>query len=384
MIKKDDRIQKKIKITHIITAIGFGGAETMLYRLLQSIDRDLYEVDVICLTEMDVYGELIQQQLNMNVYICNMKSNFLRSLLTCLKVCKNSDIIQTWMYHSNLLGYLISKVWRKKLIWGIHHSNLDKKDNKWTTIFIAKLCARLSKKVDMIISCGPKVKEIHEAIGYASHQHKVIVNGINTDLFKPSVKRQYYLELFDVDNRHILLHVGRWDPLKDYKNLIASLKQLNLERQDFYMFLVGLEIDANNSELLQMIKDAHLEDVIFLLGSRDDISQLMSAADLFVLSSSGEGLPNVLVEALASGTCCITTDVGDCKYLVGEFGETVTAKDAYALSQAINKALNYSSKQYAEKAKLGREHILANFNIKQVIEQYQSIYPMVLPKSYSK
>ncbi len=356
----------------------------MLYRLLQSVDRDLYEVDVICLTEMGVYGELIQQQLNINVYICDLRANFLRSFLKCFKVCKNSDIIQTWMYHSNLLGYLISKVRKKKLIWGIHHSNLDKKENKWTTILIAKLCARLSKKVDIIISCGPKVKEIHEEIGYDSHQHKVIVNGINTDLFKPSVKRQYYFEHFNVENHHILLHVGRWDPLKDYKNLIASLQLLRLERQDFYMFLVGFEIDANNSELLQMIKEAHLEDVIFLLGGRDDISQLMSAADLFVLSSSGEGLPNVLVEALASGTCCITTDVGDCKYLVREFGETVTAKDANALAQAINKALNYSSKQYAEKAKLGREHVLANFNIKEVIEQYQSLYPMVLPKSYSK
>ncbi|MGE7941020.1 glycosyltransferase [Lysinibacillus xylanilyticus] len=364
--------------------MGFGGAETMLYRLLQSVDRDLYEVDVICLTEMGVYGELIQQQLNMNVYICDLRANFLRSFLKCFKVCKNSDIIQTWMYHSNLLGYLISRVRRKKLIWGIHHSNLDKKENKWTTILIAKLCARLSKKVDIIISCGPKVKEIHEEIGYDCHQHKVIVNGINTDLFKPSVKRQYYFEHFNVENRHILLHVGRWDPLKDYKNLIASLQLLRLERQDFYMFLVGFEIDANNRELLQMIKEAHLEDVIFLLGGRDDISQLMSAADLFVLSSSGEGLPNVLVEALASGTCCITTDVGDCKYLVREFGETVTAKDANALAQAINKALNYSSKQYAKKAKLGREHVLANFNIKEVIEQYQSLYPMVLPKSYSK
>ncbi|WP_230874897.1 glycosyltransferase [Lysinibacillus cavernae] len=375
---KDETIQKKIKITHIITTIGLGGAEAMLYRLLQNMDRDVYEVEVICLTEMGTYGELIEQQLNIKVSICNMRSNSVSALMSCYKLCRDSDIIQTWMYHANFLGYILSFLLKKKLIWGIHHSNLTKQDNKRRTIFIAKLCARLSKRVDAIISCGPKVKEIHEAIGYASEQHRVIVNGINTELYKPSKKRHYYIEQFGILNQPILLHVGRWDPLKDYANLIASLKLLRQIRQDFYLFLVGFEIDASNRDLLQMIEDAQLERVTFLLGSREDIPQLMAAADLFVLSSAGEGLPNVLVEALASGTCCVTTNVGDCEYLIGNCGEVVAAKDAKALAKAINTALNYSSQQYVQKASLGREHVLANFQIQQVVAQYQSLYPAIL------
>ncbi|WP_243456048.1 glycosyltransferase [Lysinibacillus fusiformis] len=380
---KDETIQKKIKITHIITTIGLGGAEAMLYRLLQHMDRDDYEVEVICLTEMGSYGELIEQQLNIKVSICDMRSNQVSALLHCYRLCRDSDIIQTWMYHANLLGYILAILLKKKLIWGIHHSNLSKQDNKRRTIFIAKLCARLSKRVDAIISCGPKVKEIHEAIGYSSKKHRVIVNGINTDLYKPSMKRQYFVERFDIVNQSILLHVGRWDPLKDYANLMASLNHLRQQRQDFYLFLVGYEIDHSNRELLQMIKDAHLEQVTFLLGSREDMPQLMAAADLFVLSSVGEGLPNVLVEALASGTCCVTTNVGDCAYLVGNSGEVVAAKDAEALASGINTALNYSSQQYAQKASLGREHVLANFQIQQVVAQYQSLYPAILNESPS-
>ena len=163
------------------------------------------------------------------------------------------------------------------------------------------------------------------------------------------MKRQYFVERFDIVNQPILLHVGRWDPLKDYANLMASLNHLRQQRQDFYLFLVGYEIDHSNRELLQMIKDAQLEPVTFLLGSREDMPQLMAAADVFVLSSVGEGLPNVLVEALASGTCCVTTNVGDCAYLVGNSGEVVAAKDAEALASGINTALNYSSQQYAQK-----------------------------------
>lgn len=380
---KDETIQKKIKITHIITTIGLGGAEAMLYRLLQNMDRNVYEVEVICLTEMGTYGKLIEQQLHIKVSICDMRSNSIRAVLDCYRLCRGSDIIQTWMYHANLLGYILSILLKKKLIWGIHHSNLNKQENKRRTIFIAKLCARLSKRVDAIISCGPKVKEIHEAIGYKGKQHHVIVNGINTDEYMPSKKRHYYMEQFGIENQPILLHVGRWDPLKDYENLIASLKWLRQLRQDFYLFLVGYEIDTFNKELMLMIEEAQLQQVTFLLGSREDVPQLMAAADLFVLSSAGEGLPNVLVEALASGTCCVTTNVGDCKYLVGDYGEVVSAKDAKALAMAINKALNYSSQQYAERAGHGREHALTNFQIKQVVAQYHALYPTILDEKSS-
>nr|WP_275443960.1 glycosyltransferase [Lysinibacillus fusiformis] len=188
------------------------------------------------------------------------------------------------------------------------------------------------------------------------------------------------MERFNILNQPILLHVGRWDPLKDYENLLASLKRLRQKRQDFYIFLVGYEIDGSNEVLRQMIENAQLEPFTFLLGSRDDIPQLMAAADLFILSSSGEGLPNVLVEALASGTCCVTTNVGDCEYLVGGYGEVVPPKDAIALSQAINRALNYDSKQYEQKASLGRAHVLANFEIKHVVAQYQSLYPAIIDR----
>lgn len=380
---KDETIQKKIKITHIITTIGLGGAEAMLYRLLENMDRDGYEVEVICLTEMGTYGELIKKQLNIKVTICDLRSNRVNAFMNCYRLCQESDIIQTWMYHANLLGYILAILLKKKLIWGIHHSNLNKQDNKRRTIFIAKLCAKLSKRVDAIISCGPKVKEIHEAIGYSGKQHRVIVNGINTDQYQPSTKRQYFVEQFDIINQPILLHVGRWDPLKDYENLMASVKKLRQQRQDFYLFLVGFEIDDANRDLLQLIESAQLEEVTFLLGSREDIPQLMAAADVFVLSSVGEGLPNVLVEALASGTCCVTTNVGDCAYLVGNSGEVVAAKDAEALASGINTALNYSSRQYAQKANLGREHVLANFQIQQVVAQYQSLYPAILKESPS-
>nr|WP_269816517.1 MULTISPECIES: glycosyltransferase [Lysinibacillus] len=188
------------------------------------------------------------------------------------------------------------------------------------------------------------------------------------------------MERFNIVNQPILLHVGRWDPLKDYENLLASLKQLKQKRQDFYMFLVGYEIESSNEVLRQMIENAQLEQFTFLLGSRDDIPQLMAAADLFILSSSGEGLPNVLVEALASGTCCVTTNVGDCEFLVGNYGEVVPSKDAVALSKAINRALNYDSKTYEQKANLGRAHVLANFEIKHVAEQYQSLYPAIIQR----
>lgn len=363
------------KVIHIITGLGNGGAESMLYKLLIETDFSKYEVTVISLTGNKYYKEKIEQ-LGIKVYFLNLKSFKLFSeIKKLINICKEADVIQSWMYHANIVGYFTALLLKKKIIWGIHHSNLSKDKNKRMTILIAKLGAILSSKVNKVIYCGNVVKDVHLKIGYDNKNSQVIFNGFDTEKFKIGLKREYYKQFTKLqENDDIILHVGRWDPLKDYKNLLNSILLLKHKNTNFKVFLVGNMLDNENEDLKKIIKSLNLTNDIFLLGPRDDIPQLMAGANVFVLSSIGEGLPNVLGEAMLSGTCCVTTDVGDCKSIVREYGEIVPAQNSKELALAIGKVLNYSEILYKEKSYNGRLYVMSNYDIKNVSTKYFKNY----------
>lgn len=373
-------ISGKIRITHIITGLNLGGAETMLFNVLKHMDRNVFEPQVISLTEDGFYRNKIRDELGIEVYICNLKQkNIVKPLRQCMELCKHTDVIQSWMYHSNLIGYMVAKLLKKKIVWGIHHSNLNKIENKTTTILVAKFSALLSKRVDQIISCGNNVRKIHINIGYSKENHQVVVNGFDVSKFKITEKKKYFLDNFGpTDDKKIIIHVGRWDPLKDYDNLLQAVSILKKRRSDFILFMVGTNLDNNNEALIEKLQQLDVKDEVRLLGRRMDISELMGAANLFVLSSSGEGLPNVLGEALACGTCCVTTDVGDCADLVGEFGNVVPARNPEQLALGIEHVMNWDTAIYERKAKQGREKIVRDYEIKSVVNQYETLYKKVL------
>src|SRR5699024_10971105 len=119
----------KVTVTHIITGLNMGGAETMLYKLLKNIDKTKFDLKVISMLDEGVYGEKIRK-LGINVISLNIKrgSSIIKGFKQAKKEIKNTDIIQTWMYHADLFGYLLYRTLKvKKLIWGIRRNNLDAK-----------------------------------------------------------------------------------------------------------------------------------------------------------------------------------------------------------------------------------------------------------------
>src|SRR5690625_5159273 len=120
-----------IKIVHIITGLGSGGAENMLYKLLKYWSNDRHHHEVISLMDEGVYGTKIEE-LGIKVHCLNLnEKNLLSSIRKTYTICKDAHIIDTWLYHADLLGFIIAKILgKKKLIWNIRHSNLDKNANR--------------------------------------------------------------------------------------------------------------------------------------------------------------------------------------------------------------------------------------------------------------
>lgn len=360
-----------IKIIHVITGLGSGGAENMLYKLLKYSDKEKFYHEVISLMDKGVLEEeLINEKIKIHVLNIS-KKNFLTSLLKAKKICKDFDIVNTWLYHADILGFIISKILlNKQLIWNIRHSNLDKDVNKKMTLNIIKINSLLSKKVDCITYNSHKALETHSSFGYKNKNNIVIPNGFELDKFKYDANKREIIrkELGMDDECKVLITVGRWDIQKDYCTLIKSLNKVKKKFRNFKMIMVGTNLDKNNSELQDLIIKHDLMENMILLGRRNNVNELLSAADCYISSSLGESFSNSIGEAMACELHCIVTDVGDSKYIVGETGIVVPAKSYLELAGRINELLE---KQKIHRNLHARDRILNKFSILSVVNKFE-------------
>lgn len=170
--------------------------------------------------------------------------------------------------------------------------------------------------------------------------------------------------------------VARFDLQKDHKNLVLALKELKSADVVFHCVLVGTGMDTSNLVLQKLLEEAGVTDFVSLLGRRIDIPDVMNALDLHVLSSLGEAFPNVLAEAMACGTPCVTTDVGDAAYIVGDTGWVVPAQDSKSLAQAIQSALavRADTNAWQLRQRAVRRRIEDNFTIERVVKAYDALW----------
>lgn len=371
-----------MQVTHIITGLNNGGAEAVLYRLCTNDTGATHTV--ISLMDMGKYGPMLEKA-GITVHCLNMPQgrvtlSGLRKLYTLLKKAK-PDAVQTWMYHADLIGGVIAKLAGvKKVFWGIRHSNLEPDKSKRSTIVIAKVCARLSKRVPTgIVCCADKALAVHAAIGYDKRKISVIYNGYSLDQFNINTEAGNAVKQ-EMDIAHVpfvLGLVGRFNPQKDHANLLNALVLLKEKNKEFVCLLVGAGINSDNTALYEQIKRFGLLDHIRLLDQRSDIPAVMNALDVHVLSSTTEGFPNVLAEAMACGTPCVTTNVGDAALIVGDTGWVVPPSNSEQLFEAITKALNEKQTDadaWNARQQAARQRIEDNFSIETMVGKYHRVW----------
>lgn len=373
-----------INITFIITNLATGGAETMLLKLLNGLDRNRFSPTVISMVGMGEIAPRIQA-LGIPVIALGMArgqpdlkkvirlSHLLRSL--------RPDIVHTWMYHADLLGGLAARIaGLNKVIWCIRHSNLSKTENKRSTLWVVKLCAALSRYVPVgIISCSHRAKAVHENVGYQGKKIHVIPNGFDLSRFapNPNARDDVRAELGLSSDTPLVGLIARFDPQKNHLGFIQAAAVVRAHLPLVHFLLVGAEINSKNMALKAAISAQGLQDHMHLLGRRDDIPRLMASLDVLASSSHGEAFPNVLGEAMASGVPCAVTDVGDSAEIVGNTGEVVAPGDMHGLAKALVKILNLSHNERGDLGVRARARVAANYEIGHVTRLYEEFYACV-------
>ena len=376
-----------MKIVHIITGLGDGGAEHVLFKVCK------YDIAnkhlVISLKGPGKYSSLLNK-LGIKVYCLNIsffsihKFFFLIKLLRSLK----PDIVQTWLVHADFLGSIAARLAGiNNILWNVRYSNIEIGKAKLTTILIIKILSKLSYLIPkFILIVSRKAKKIYEIVGYNKNIFKFIPNGFDLSILKINkIQKKNFLKKIDIKkNIPLIGNVARYDPQKDHLNLLKALSIIRLKKINFFCILIGSNIDQNNIDLVNIIKKLNLHKNVILLGRNDNIPQVMNGLDLHVLSSCyGEGFPNVIAEAMACGTPCIATDVGDAAFIIGKTGWVVPPKNPIKLSGAIENALfEFGSKKWDNKCVKSRLTIKEKFSINKMLNSYNNVWRKVYKKNY--
>ena len=371
-----------MRVLHIITGLGRGGAETLLYQFCK-YDKESEHIVVSLSGSQDYEKKLKQIDIQVHTLnFSNSKINFL-GLIKLYKLIRQvkPDIIQTWMIHADMIGGLLARfAGIKNIFWGVHHTNLIEGSSKKMTMLIIKINSILSYFIPRkIIYCAKNSKEVQESIGFQSSKGVVINNGYNIDTFSNSsfLNNKFLNEFnFPVDT-FVIGHVGSYSPLKDQISLIEAFSILKQKQFNFEVVLVGTNLDNNNHDLVSLLDKKDLNNHVHLLGRRDDIPTIMNGIDIFVLSSISEAFPNVLNEAMACATPCVTTDVGDAAIIVGNTGWVVPKKNPSALMESILEAVDekkFHNIAWLQRKDACRKRIVENFSLEEMIKKYKKVW----------
>jgi len=371
------------RVCHIITGLSTGGAEMMLYKLLSKTDRTSFDPEVISLSGVGPIGKMIEE-LGVRVRGLGMQRGLgdVRSFLKFvhwLRRC-NPHLVQTWMYHSDFIGGLGARLAGIPVIWGIHHENLDTRDNKFSTIWIAKTCARLSRVVPTAIICSSKTAaRVHTAMGYTEEKMLVIPNGFDLSVFRfdPLVRTVVRKELGIPPDAPTVGMIGRFHPLKDHRTFVRAASELNRYAPNVHYLLCGEGVTSQNELLTSWIRDAGLSANFHLLGRRDDMPSLYSAMDIASSSSRGESFPNVVGEAMACGVPVVGSDSGAIPEVMGSAGLIVPEGNAPALAEALQRAV-FDQKVRAHLIQQGLERVEQELSVEAMSQQLLRFYNRIL------
>jgi glycosyltransferase involved in cell wall biosynthesis len=373
-----------MKLLHIITGLGTGGAETMLLNLVSALDPWGDASEVISLSGGGPLGERLRsagvpvRELGMS------RGRFTAAkvaLLTRWTRAVRPDLVQTWMYHADLLGGLAARLAGVPTIWGIQQGNLNPSFNRWSTLVTAAACAAMSEWLpSRIVVCSRSASSAHEEFGYSRERMAVIPNGIDACRFRPDLEARCSMreELGIGDSTPLVGLAARLDPQKDHATFFRAAGRVQSRRPDARFALCGAGIEPESAAVRRWMEEAKLGDKCHLLGRREDVHRFFAALDVAVLSSRGEGLPLAVGEAMASGVPCVVTDVGDAACLVGRTGIVVPPGDPEALANGISILLSESTETRRERGVAARERIEREFAIPVVAARYRDLYREVL------
>ncbi len=207
-------------------------------------------------------------------------------------------------------------------------------------------------------------------------RHKALVsyNGIDCDRFRfdPVRRAKVRNDLGTIPNTKVFLAAGNFSDAKDYPNLLNAFSAVAARRADCVLWIAGVGPEYDHIQALAATSAWH--DRIKFLGLRRDMDALMSAADVFVLSSAWEGFPLVIGEAMACERVVVATEAGGVPEWLGSCGYIVRTRDSTALANAMLQAVELDDDERRSQGLVARKRVRKHYSLKSTVRRWERIY----------
>ena len=352
----------------------------MLCKLVTHMDRKAFRPLVVSMTDRGPFGEKLASE---GVPVLELGMRLGRPTPAgLLKLCRllrkhDPNVLQTWLYHADLLGLLAGKVSAvKRIVWGIRCSDMDLRNYSPLTALTVWSNARLSCFPDAILVNSEKGRQVHEKRGYSARRMRVIPNGFDIERFRPDETAREWLlaELGLTHQAKLIGFVARFDPMKDHKTFFRAASALAAKEDSVHFILAGDGMVVSNAQVSVLVKPKLL-DKVHLLGRREDIPRLLAAMDIATSASAyGEGFSNAVGEAMACGVPCAVMDVGDAEWIVGDTGMVVPPGSPELLADAWKRLLDMDLEQRKRLGERARARVAENFEINKLVRRFEDFY----------
>jgi glycosyltransferase involved in cell wall biosynthesis len=263
------------------------------------------------------------------------------------------------------------------IVWSIRQSLYHLSKEKLLTQLVIRACSTLSPLPDRIVYNSHLSATQHAAFGFSDRRVRLIHNGFDTDIFKPdSYARNRLRDELDIPASNLAVGlVARVHPMKAHSTFLQAAAMFLRKVADSTFVLVG---DGTGPEAFPhsaLISKLGLTGRVRLCGRRTDIAAVNNALDIAVCSSSwGEAFPNALAEAMACGTPCVATSVGDAPEIIGDTGVVVPPGDAAALCAGWEALAILGESGRRELGVRARARIIERYSIDLMAERYEQLY----------
>ena len=314
----------------------------------------------------------------LNVTCLNVSKMFdPRSVLRLRKLIRSGgfDLLHSHLPWSSVIARTANKRWNLPHIYTEHGrwERLNRITRLWNR--------RTIRSVDATIAVSNSVAD--SMVLPAEHDLHVIENGIDPSPFiEAAVNRdQLRGELGIPHDQIVLLSVANLSPVKGHELLVDALPSIAAQFPNVVLMLAG-QTRGRDELLLERARNLGVEKQLQVLGPRDDIPDLLGAADISVISSFSEGLPVSLLEAMASHTPVVSTCVGGIPRVIahGDSGLLVSNRDPEEFATAITQLAKDSSLR-ASISENAFDVVTSRFHVKEMVSKTESIYDQLLNSS---
>lgn len=362
------------RVAFVVSGLGAGGAEHMLYKLVEAARSRSTHMMVVSLRDEGMFGERIRAA-GAEVVCCHLnRPAGLFRLFTAIAALRafRPTVIQGWMYHGNLLASLLYRLvpGRPKLFWSIRQTLYSIETEPPPLRKIIRLLAWMSGRVRAVIYNSSLSARHHQAVGIRSRADLIIPNGFDLSRYRPDPGRRKALrERFGIGDELLVGLVARVHPMKDHAGFAAAAALVSKAIPGARFVIAGEGTDK--PEIRALLEARGIFGKTICMGRVTHTEELYPALDLLVLSSAwGEGWPNVVGEAMACGVVAVGTDVGETGNVIGDTGFVVEASNAPALAAACMRVLQKPAETRMVLGSVARKRIRSHFDIHAVFERY--------------